>query len=226
MSRGSGLYEVVTTAGVPVRLHDMRPPKGWRHGSAQQAKVGPLARLSEGLVKVRRTLHVPSGFRRREGADQERRARDSNPRGACTPSGFQDRRHRPLGEPSNTPNDSHRRTSAQVQRVYGPSGTRFFEAPAPRQPHNPRTPMRRNGSRRPRGGGEAGPVLGREPALSRLRGAAGSRPGRLPTQAAAAYDAPKPRSRSLSRRLRRPLPDRQRGHVSGGGVALPVLLCE
>ena len=70
MSRGSGLYEVVTTAGVPVRLHDMRPPNGWRHGSAQQANVGPLARLREGLVKVRRTLHVPSGFRRREGAGQ------------------------------------------------------------------------------------------------------------------------------------------------------------
>ena len=52
MSRGSGLYEVVTTAGVPVRLHDMRPPNGWRHGSAQQAKVGPLARLREGPVKV------------------------------------------------------------------------------------------------------------------------------------------------------------------------------
>ena len=65
-----------------------------------------LAARVERVMRERRaeaeTTTKNPAISRSEGSELTllRRPWDSNPRGACAPSGFQDRRHRPLGEPS------------------------------------------------------------------------------------------------------------------------------
>jgi hypothetical protein len=84
-----------------------------------------------------------SAHRRRS----ERRAWDSNPRGACTPSGFQDRRHRPLGEPSWT---SPRVPDAASHTPHGLSHRHagVDAGPAPARPEDVPTARRLVGSER------------------------------------------------------------------------------
>ena len=72
--------------------------RGLGHVPIEGGHNGGIADGAEGVVGPAPCAPVAAGAG--DGAT-ERRAWDSNPREACTPSGFQDRRTRPLCEPSN-----------------------------------------------------------------------------------------------------------------------------
>jgi hypothetical protein len=78
-----------------------RSREGCRPASQAQGRAGD--RIMTGCVRsasVPAAPNAPIWSGRTRSCWSERRAWDSNPRGRCRPNGFQDHRHRPLGEPS------------------------------------------------------------------------------------------------------------------------------
>ena len=111
--RTSAIFGLEMNGASYVRGLGSCPDRGWpqwRHRRRSGGRGGPRALRSgrsrswrrrdgaEGVVGPPPCAPVAAGAG--DGAT-ERRAWDSNPREACTPSGFQDRRTRPLCEPSN-----------------------------------------------------------------------------------------------------------------------------
>jgi hypothetical protein len=103
----------------------MRPRKRFGHDGASPQKVR-LAVAGPASRSLSKTLDTDCSWEvERQGSFllRQRRGWDSNPRGACTPNGFQDRPVRPLRHPAETYCDRSRVTSAGAPKSRSTSGT-------------------------------------------------------------------------------------------------------
>ncbi|GEM_PF-133201 len=93
----AGQTRATGTAGVVSPVVSSVVPSGANPGEGVVSREARATVIGERAVAQNTNASAPL---RTAANESERRERDSNPRGTFAPSGFQDRRHRPLGHPS------------------------------------------------------------------------------------------------------------------------------